>query len=65
MTNEIITAIGTLGFPIVMCVMMWRQNTRAQETNERIINSLTDTINGSISALCTKIDTLISLLEKE
>lgn len=63
--NEIITAIGTLGFPIVMCVMMWRQSEKMQEANSKTIQSLTETINGSISSLCTKIDTLITLLEKE
>lgn len=63
--DEIVTIVGTLGFPVAMCVLMWRQNIKSQESNEKIISSLTSTINGSINSLCTKIDTLITLLEKE
>lgn len=48
MDQTIVTLIGSLGFPIVMCLLMYRQNLRLTE----VVSELKD----AITALTGKID---------
>lgn len=55
--NAIITGISTVGFPIVMCLIIFYQN-------EKTINTLKTTIDNNtsiIKELIAKIDTLINI----
>ena len=45
--NTIIQVVGTLGFPIVMCILMLKQNSKQLEiiqNNTTAINNLTEEI---------------------
>ena len=55
--NTILTSISTVGFPIVMCLIIFYQN-------EKTIEALKTTIDNNtsiIKALVAKIDTLINI----
>lgn len=52
--NEIINFISTVGFPIVMCVLMFRTMTDTIKANSE-----------SITKLCEKIDRLIDKVDNE
>ena len=55
--NTILTGISTVGFPIVMCLIIFYQN-------EKTIEALKTTIDNNtsiIKALVAKIDTLINI----
>lgn len=43
--NDIITAIGSLGFPIVACIYMFRLNEKQNVAHHDEVNSLKDVIN--------------------
>ena len=53
--NAILTAISTVGFPIVMCLIIFYQNEKTIETLKTTIDNNTSII----KELITKIDTLI------
>lgn len=58
--ETILTAISTVGFPIVMCLIIFYQN-------EKTIDTLKDTINNNTSVtreLIAKIDVLIGIQSK-
>ena len=53
--NTILTGISTVGFPIVMCVIIFYQNEKTIETLKTTIDNNTNII----KELIAKIDTLI------
>lgn len=55
--NIILTGISTVGFPIVMCLIIFYQNEKTIETLKTTIDNNTSII----KELITKIDTLIQL----
>lgn len=55
--NAILTGISTVGFPIVMCLIIFYQNEKTIETLKTTIDNNTSII----KELIAKIDTLINL----
>lgn len=53
--NVILTGISTVGFPIVMCLIIFYQNEKTIETLKTTIDNNTNII----KELITKIDTLL------
>lgn len=58
-TNAVMTAIGTLGFPIVMClIMFWYMNKQTQAHKDEI-DKMTEALNNNtiaVNKLWAKID---------
>lgn len=55
--NAILTGISTVGFPIVMCLIIFYQNEKTIETLKTTIDNNTSII----KELVAKIDTLINI----
>lgn len=55
--NTILTGISTVGFPIVMCLIIFYQNEKTIETLKTTIDNNTSII----QELVAKIDTLINI----
>lgn len=55
--NSILTGISTVGFPIVMCLIIFYQNEKTIDTLKTTIDNNTSII----KELIAKIDTLINL----
>lgn len=55
--NTILTGISTVGFPIVMCLIIFYQNEKTIETLKTTIDNNTSII----KELVSKIDTLINI----
>lgn len=55
--NAILTGISTVGFPIVMCLIIFYQNEKTIETLKATIDNNTSII----KELIAKIDTLINI----
>lgn len=55
--NTILTGISTVGFPIVMCLIIFYQNEKTIDTLKTTIDNNTSII----KELIAKIDTLINL----
>lgn len=55
--NTILTSISTVGFPIVMCLIIFYQNEKTIETLKTTIDNNTSII----KELVAKIDTLINI----
>lgn len=55
--NIILTGISTVGFPIVMCLIIFYQNEKTIETLKTTIDNNTNII----KELIAKIDTLINI----
>lgn len=55
--NAILTGISTVGFPIVMCLIIFYQNEKTIETLKTTIDNNTSIIKEFI----TKIDTLLQI----
>lgn len=65
--NAIIQAISTVGFPIVCCLLMMKNNKEIQNVNAKKEESLQRVIENntlSITKLYAKIDTLIDTINK-
>lgn len=58
--NGITTLIGSLGFPIAACCVMFYQNSKLQETLNELSKTLT-----SMNERLTDIETNVKNLEKE
>lgn len=56
--NSITTAIGSIGFPIVMCLLMGQYIAKVEETHKEESKYFTDAINRNTEAL-TKLQSLI------
>lgn len=55
--NTILTGVSTVGFPIVMCLIIFYQNEKTIETLKTTIDNNTSII----KELVAKIDTLINI----
>ena len=65
--NAIIQAVSTVGFPIVCCLLMTKNNKEIQNVNAKKEESLQRVIENntlSITKLYAKIDTLIDTINK-
>lgn len=58
--NGLTTLIGSLGFPIAACCVMFYQNSKLQETLNELSKTLT-----SMNERLTDIETNVKNLEKE
>ena len=66
--NAIIQAVSTVGFPIVCCLLMMKNNREMQDANTKKEESLQKVIEDntlSITKLYEKIDTLIDTINKK
>ena len=66
--NAIIQAVSTVGFPIVCCLLMMKNNKEMQDANAKKEESLQKVIENntlSITKLYEKIDTLIDTINKK
>lgn len=62
-TNDIVTLISTVGFPIVMCGVLIYYIMHNSERNDETIKGLSETINQN-SKVLTELTTLIKTLVK-
>ena len=65
--NAIIQAVSTVGFPIVCCLLMMKNNKEMQDANSKKEESLQSVIENntlSITKLYAKMDTLIDTINK-
>ena len=66
--NAMMQAVSTVGFPIVCCLLMMKNNKEIQDTNAKKEESLQSVIENntlSITKLYEKIDTLIDTINKQ
>jgi len=66
--NAVIQAVSTVGFPIVCCLLMMKNNKEMQDANAKKEESLQSVIENntlSITKLYAKIDTLIDTINKK
>lgn len=52
--TEIIAAIGTTGFPVVMCVLMYINNNKQQEKWEKAVQDNTEAVKNLTIHIKTK-----------
>ena len=60
--SGIVQIISTVGFPIVMCLILMKFMASSNEKHESEVNHLTDTIDANtkvLTELCTLIKTLV------
>lgn len=60
--NGIVQIISTVGFPIVMCLILMKYMAAADAKHESEVSHLTDTIDANtkvLTELCTLIKTLV------
>lgn len=60
--SGIVQIISTVGFPIVMCLILMKYMTSADQKHESEVSHLTDTIDANtkvLTELCTLIKTLV------
>lgn len=62
--QEIVSVIGSLGFPIVMCVIMLRLIFTMEESHKEEVNSLKESLNNNTNVL-TKLETMLSIYMKD
>ena len=59
--NAITSLIGTLGFPIVMCLLLYYRMDKQDENHKTEMEKITEALNNNtqaLTALATKISTL-------
>lgn len=61
--GAIIELIGSIGFPIVMCLILLQYMDKQNEKHDKEIHDLTDTINNNTKIL-TELTTLIKTMIK-
>ena len=49
--SDVISMVSSVGFPIVMCLLLWYQMRQSEEMHRQEINSLTDVISDVKTAL--------------
>ena len=59
--NEIMSLIGTVGFPIVMCVLLWHYISTVQEKIGEIVAKNTEAVN----TLVMKLDIIDAINQRE
>lgn len=63
MEVNIVDIIGSIGFPIVMCLILFNYMEKQGEKHDKEIHDLTETINNNTKIL-TELTTLIKTLNK-
>ena len=63
MEGNIVEIIGSIGFPIVMCLIMFHYMEKQGEKHDKEIHDLSETINNNTQIL-TELTTLIKTLIK-
>ena len=63
MEVNIVDIIGSIGFPIVMCLILFHYMEKQGEKHDKEIHDLTETINNNTKIL-TELTTLIKTLNK-
>lgn len=61
--QEIMTVIGSLGFPIVMCIIMVRLIFTMEESHKEEVNSLKESLNNNTNVLA-KLETMLGIYMK-
>ena len=60
-TQAITALIGSVGFPIVMCLIMVKVMMQMEESHKTEIESLKESLNNNTNVL-TKLETMLSML---
>lgn len=60
-SNAIIQLIGSLGFPIVACIYMFKLLEKSEESHKTEIDSLKESLNNNTNVL-TELKTMFSML---
>ena len=60
-TQAITSLIGSVGFPIVMCLIMVKVMMQMEESHKTEIDSLKESLNNNTNVL-TKLETMLSML---
>lgn len=60
-TQAITALIGSVGFPIVMCLIMVKVMMQMEESHKTEIDSLKESLNNNTNVL-TKLETMLSML---
>ena len=63
MESSIVEIIGSIGFPIAMCLLLFNYMEKQGEKHDKEIRDLTETINNNTQIL-TELTTLIKTLNK-
>ena len=63
-TQRITTMIGSLGFPIVMCIIMIKLIFTMEESHKEEINALKESLNNNTNVL-TKVETMLNIYMKD
>ena len=59
--TEILSAIATVGFPAVMCVLVWRQNRDLDERFSKLVENTTKAVAENSAALANLARTISEL----
>lgn len=59
--SEILSAVATVGFPAVMCVLVWRQNRDLDERFTKLVENTTRAVAENSAALATLTGTIAEL----
>ena len=65
MEQEIVNLINSVGFPIVACIFLYKQNCNMGESHKHEIDTLKECINActlAVTKMDEKLDTLIDVL---
>lgn len=54
--NELVTAISTVGFPIVMCLLMWYMNDKQDVRHREETKQITEALNNNTLAIQKLVD---------
>lgn len=60
--NQIVEIVSSVGFPIIMCLILLKYMKQESDEHDKEVQHLTDTINANtkvLTELCTLIKTLI------
>lgn len=60
-TQAVTALIGSVGFPIVMCLIMVKVMMQMEESHKTEIDSLKESLNNNTNVL-TKLETMLSML---
>lgn len=61
-TNQIVEIVSSVGFPIIMCLILLKYMKQESDEHDKEVEHLTETINANtkvLTELCTLIKTLI------
>ena len=62
--NDVLTAVGSIGFPIVMCLLMGQYIVRVEDSHKEESKYFTEAINRNTEAI-TKLQSLIDVTTRK